>query len=80
MHQFDCRDFGTLSAYFFWLQVEDLYRRIVEAFRSRMPKTDWMDAETRSRALDKVNGLSHKIGYPDFLLDPAKLDQFYSKV
>lgn len=38
-----------------------------------------MDAETKSRAIDKVDALGYKIGYPEFLLDPAKLDEYYSK-
>lgn len=59
--------------------MEELYERIVDTFRSRIPNTNWMDADTKSRAVDKVDALGYKIGYPDFLLDPSKLDEYYSK-
>lgn len=60
--------------------VESLYRSIVATFRRRLPNTEWMDAVTKERAMDKVNGLMHKIGYPDFLVNPDKLDEFYAKL
>lgn len=60
--------------------AEGLFRSIVATFRRRLPNTEWMDAVTKERSMDKVNGLVYKIGYPDFLMDPEKLDEYYSKL
>jgi len=39
-----------------------------------------MDEATRATALDKADAIVHKIGYPDFILSPALLDQYYEQV
>ena len=45
-----------------------------------MFQVDWMDEETRKRALDKLNAMQKFVGYPKELLDNTKLDEFYKKV
>ncbi len=42
-----------------------LISEIQDAFESRLPALDWMDDETRQRAIDKKNTLANQIGYPD---------------
>lgn len=60
--------------------IEMIYKKIIDTFRMRLPSADWMDSETRSRALEKVNGLMHKIGYPDWILDSVQLDNYYKNL
>jgi len=39
-----------------------------------------MDESTRTTALDKADAIAHKIGYPDFVVKTAELDQYYQQV
>lgn len=48
-----------------------------DAFREILINTDWLDEETKRLAEVKVNLMSLKIGYPDFILCPAKLNEKY---
>jgi predicted metalloendopeptidase len=43
----------------------DLVRNLLEVYRKRIETADWMSAETRRQALEKVASFSVKIGYPD---------------
>jgi putative endopeptidase len=46
---------------------------LVEAYRDSISKLDWMTAETRSRALEKLDKFTPKIGYPVKWRDYSKL-------
>jgi predicted metalloendopeptidase len=39
-----------------------------------------MDEMTKLTALDKLASVSHKIGYPEFVTDPAQLDLYYAQL
>lgn len=41
---------------------------------------DWMDDETRNSALNKLKAMSTHIGYPDELLDNAKIEEYYKNL
>ena len=41
-----------------------LVANLVEAYRRSSPTLEWMSAETRERALDKLDAFTPKIGYP----------------
>jgi putative endopeptidase len=45
-------------------QMDVLVGHLVEAYRQSIEKLDWMGAETRERALDKLAKFTPKIGYP----------------
>ncbi|XP_033625061.1 endothelin-converting enzyme homolog isoform X2 [Asterias rubens] len=47
------------------------------AFLENLPLVEWMDDETRERAEDKVRAIKNKIGFPDWILDPKKLDEYH---
>uniref|UniRef100_A0A182W0E2 Neprilysin, neutral endopeptidase 1 n=1 Tax=Anopheles minimus TaxID=112268 RepID=A0A182W0E2_9DIPT len=49
-----------------------------EAFREILEQTSWIDAPTRGLAEQKVNAMSLRIGYPDFILDPDQLNARYA--
>jgi len=52
----------------------------VTSIKNRINDVTWMDAATRATALDKADSIVHKIGYPDFVANPAELDDYYQKV
>ncbi len=47
------------------LRYEKLVSDIIDAYRERIVKLDWMSAGTKERALVKLNSISRKVGYPD---------------
>jgi predicted metalloendopeptidase len=42
--------------------------------------TEWIDTETKELALQKLDAMQRRIGYPDFILDPQLLNQRYKDV
>ncbi|XP_061501026.1 neprilysin-4 [Anopheles gambiae] len=49
-----------------------------DAFREILGRTGWIDMATRQLAEQKVNAMSLRIGYPDFILDPEQLSARYA--
>lgn len=49
----------------------DLITRIESAFEDNLPQLSWMDDATRQRAVQKMEAIRNKIGYPD---DPRTYD------
>lgn len=49
-----------------------------ESFREILDETTWLDNETKSLAESKVNRMSLKIGYPDYILEEEKLNEKYA--
>ena len=45
-------------------QVETLVNNIVNAFRARLKKNDWMTAATKAEALEKLDSFIIQVGYP----------------
>ena len=43
----------------------ELVNNLQKVYRSRIDKLDWMSAETKQKALDKLDAFIKKIGYPD---------------
>jgi len=57
--------------------AEDLLVNIREVLKERIPKMSWIDKQTSKLAIEKVDAINQKIGYPDFIMDPIKLDEKY---
>ncbi|XP_022106131.1 endothelin-converting enzyme homolog isoform X2 [Acanthaster planci] len=55
----------------------ELIEDIREAFLQNLPLVEWMDDKTRARAEDKARAVKDKIGFPDWILDPVQLDEYY---
>ncbi|XP_039493005.1 neprilysin-4 isoform X1 [Drosophila santomea] len=51
-----------------------------QAFRDILKTTDWLDSTTKQLAEEKVNAMSLKIGYPDFILNPGELNSKYAGI
>lgn len=45
------------------------------ALQENLRNLEWMDRETREIAEEKVDAISNMIGFPDYILDPALLDE-----
>ncbi|XP_029169293.1 neprilysin-4-like isoform X2 [Nylanderia fulva] len=55
-------------------------REIQRSFRELLNKINWIDDDTKRLATEKVNAMSLKIGYPDFILQPHLLNERYKDV
>lgn len=51
-----------------------LVENLRSALRSRIENLPWMSEETKSKAIDKLNALKVKIGYPDKWRDYSEID------
>uniref|UniRef100_A0A0M3IQZ3 Peptidase_M13 domain-containing protein n=1 Tax=Ascaris lumbricoides TaxID=6252 RepID=A0A0M3IQZ3_ASCLU len=58
-------------------QVEEMIDLIMEAFVNILDTEDWLTPYTKSFAKEKVDTMSKKIGYPDYLNDSASVDKEY---
>lgn len=61
-------------------QTLSMTREIQRSFRELLDKTDWIDDETKRLATEKVNAMSLRIGYPDFILQSHLLNERYKDV
>ncbi|RWS12030.1 endothelin-converting enzyme 2-like protein [Dinothrombium tinctorium] len=57
--------------------AELMIAEIKSAFIENLPNLKWMDAETRKLAKEKADAITDMIGFPDFILNPEKLDEKY---
>ena len=47
--------------------VENITKEIIETYKKRINNLDWMSASTKKNAIDKLDKLNVKIGYPEEL-------------
>lgn len=45
--------------------IEDLIDNLIDAFRIRIENSTWMSEETKAKAIEKLDMMSIKVGYPD---------------
>ena len=55
-------------------------QEIMKSFKEILSETNWIDKETKNLAAEKVDAMSIKIGYPDFILVPEMLNDKYKNV
>ena len=53
--------------------AQNMIDNIVQAFRSRIQNLSWMDTDTKIKAIEKLEKITVKIGYPDKWKDYSKL-------
>lgn len=61
----------------------ELVDYLLESYKHRIQKLDWMSEETKVKALEKLSKFTVKIGYPDKWKDYSSLnigDQLYSNI
>ncbi|ORY96810.1 hypothetical protein BCR43DRAFT_492298 [Syncephalastrum racemosum] len=86
--------FGQLVARYFALinqqataewreKANDYLTLLQEIWLNRLASNDWLDKETRAKAIEKVNKITHDVGYsiktPDTRL-PSSLKEYYAGV
>ena len=52
----------------------EMVQYIIESYRERITNNDWMAAETKEKAILKLNNMNVKIGYPDQWIDYSSLN------
>jgi len=66
------------------LKMLELVSNLKSAFKSRITKLDWMSQETKNKALEKLDLMRVKIGYPDKWKDYSEMiiskDSYYNNV
>lgn len=58
-------------------QAEEIFNEIRKAFKENLKNLSWMDEETKAMAEEKADLISGMFGFPDYILDPEKLDDKY---
>ncbi|XP_014279943.3 endothelin-converting enzyme homolog [Halyomorpha halys] len=59
------------------IMAEQMINRVRTAFKENLKELTWMDEETRLLAESKADAISDMIGFPDYILDPKRLDEKY---
>lgn len=60
--------------------VREMLDDIKEAFASLVMKTDWMDQSTKTATLEKNQKMLSEIGFPTWLFNEKKLNNYYKGV
>ena len=55
-------------------RAEKMIANVVKAFENRINKLDWMSAETKQKAIEKLKATNIKIAYPDKWKDYSELE------
>jgi len=58
-------------------QADAMVEDLRAAFKELVSESEWMDAATQERAAKKADQMLQLIGYPDWLTDPSKVDEYY---
>uniref|UniRef100_A0A1B6E866 Endothelin-converting enzyme 1 n=1 Tax=Clastoptera arizonana TaxID=38151 RepID=A0A1B6E866_9HEMI len=58
-------------------KAEDMINSVRTAFKENLRNLSWMDQQTIASAEEKADAISDMIGFPDFILDPVKLEEYY---
>ncbi|EDV47813.1 neprilysin-2 isoform X2 [Drosophila erecta] len=58
----------------------EMVNEIREVFNDILDEVNWMDAQTKQEAKQKLHSMSTHIGYPDEMLDNEKLAAYYAKL
>jgi len=53
--------------------IKDLVGYVRSAFLQRLEKLDWLDEKSRKEAIDKLNAVTVRVGYPDVWRDYSSL-------
>ena len=60
-------------------KAEKMIANVIEAYKKRIQKLDWMGESTKEKAIEKLNKFTVKIGYPDKWEDYSNLDASINK-
>lgn len=54
--------------------VENITKEIVQTYKKRIENLDWMSSATKKNAIEKLDKLNVKIGYPENWIDYSKIN------
>lgn len=54
--------------------VENITKEIIQTYKKRINNLDWMSSSTKKNAIEKLDKLKVKIGYPENWLDYSKIN------
>lgn len=54
--------------------AEEMIANVIRAYENRINALDWMDEETKGKAIEKLKGITIKVGYPDQWKDYSALE------
>jgi putative endopeptidase len=54
--------------------VENITKEIIDVYKKRIKNLDWMSESTKKNAIEKLDKLNIKIGYPENWVDYSKID------
>lgn len=54
--------------------VENITKEIIQTYKKRISNLDWMSTSTKKNAINKLDKLNVKIGYPDNWVDYSKVN------
>lgn len=60
--------------------AENMSKYIKESLTNNFSKLSWLDETTKQNAIKKASNVNYEIGYPDFIMDPKQLYQFYENL
>ncbi|KAG4106193.1 Metalloproteases [Neocallimastix lanati (nom. inval.)] len=60
--------------------AQETVKNIKEALEKRISEIKWLDESTRKSALEKLNTVVDKIGYPDLIMKPEMLEKEYERL
>lgn len=60
-------------------QALKILGKVREEFVRNLETVQWMDEATKEKARQKVAAAGMVVGYPDWILDPSKLDDYYKE-
>lgn len=64
-------------------QADEFVKSIKQVFVDRLPELEWLDQPTREKAIEKVDKLIRKVGYPDKtpdVMSPVSLSGYYGEL
>ncbi|XP_058817652.1 uncharacterized protein LOC131680955 [Topomyia yanbarensis] len=61
-------------------KVEHMLRYIQDAFERLVRDTTWMDWKTKRSTLEKSKAMRSLIGFPEWILQKNKLEEYYDKI
>jgi len=60
--------------------MEEMVKDIRAEFKGILTEIDWMDDDTRTRAMEKLRTMKEYIGYPEEILVEKNLEELYEKL
>ena len=58
----------------------EMFEEIRKEFLQILQNIDWMDKNTKEKAIEKAEAITHYIGYPEELSNITKIEEYFDGV